>query len=205
MFHKVREIKHGLDKIRSGRKNRGIAEDIAETIWQHTRKVAKAAAIYGKHFPDIDLNKLVKMAKYHDIAEYKEKDYVPGEISEEEKHQREKKVMLELKDELGSKGDEVFDFWMEFEKGETKEAQINKQLDKLDAAIQAMEYEKLGYKNVTNFYDYALSKLTDPILIKILNILLKKEYPDIDTYKQYFLLLEYNGDEDIFKEKIKIL
>ena len=205
MFNKIREIKHGLDKIRSWWKNRWIAEEIAETIWQHTRKVAKAAAIYGKNFPDIDLNKLVKMAKYHDIAEYKEKDYVPWEISEEEKHKREKKIMLELKDELWNKWDEVFDLWMEFEKCETKEAQINKQLDKLDAAIQAMEYEKLWYKIVTNFYDYALSKLTDPVLIKILTILLKKEYPNIDTYKQYFLLLECNGDEDIFKEKIETL
>ncbi|HCY20270.1 TPA: hypothetical protein DIC40_00055 [Patescibacteria group bacterium] len=37
----------------------------------------------------------------------------------------------------------MFDLWMEFEKQETKEAQIVKQLDQLDASVQAMEYEKL--------------------------------------------------------------
>ncbi|HCY20271.1 TPA: hypothetical protein DIC40_00060 [Patescibacteria group bacterium] len=54
-----------------------MAEEIAETIRQHSKKVEKAARIYGEHFPDIDQNKLIKMAKIHDIAEYKEKDYVP--------------------------------------------------------------------------------------------------------------------------------
>ncbi|MEI6673452.1 MAG: HD domain-containing protein [bacterium] len=37
----------------------------------------------------------------------------------------------------------MFAIWMEYEKHEIPEAKIIKQLDKLDAAIQAMEYEKL--------------------------------------------------------------
>jgi hypothetical protein len=77
-----------------------------------------------------------------------------------------------------------------------------KQLDQLDAAIQAMEYEKLWYDNVTNFYPYAMWKLSDPVLIKILNILLKKEYPHINAYDQYFSLLKCNGDENVFKEQM---
>lgn len=35
---------------------------------------------------------------YHDIAEYKEKDYLPGEITLEEKHQRELAVLEFLRD-----------------------------------------------------------------------------------------------------------
>ncbi|MEI7558507.1 MAG: HD domain-containing protein [bacterium] len=37
----------------------------------------------------------------------------------------------------------MFAIWMEFESCKTSEAKIVKQLDKLDAAVQAMEYEKL--------------------------------------------------------------
>jgi len=37
----------------------------------------------------------------------------------------------------------MFNLWEEFEKQETPEAKALKQLDKLDAAVQAMEYEKL--------------------------------------------------------------
>jgi 5'-deoxynucleotidase YfbR-like HD superfamily hydrolase len=94
---------------------------------------------------------------------------------------------------------------MEFEKQETKEAKIVKKLDQLDACIQAMEYEKLGYDNVRNFYPYTLERLTDPVLIKILKILLEKKYPTINLYEQYFTLLECNGDDTVFDEKMKKL
>lgn len=203
MFGKIREIKQWLDKIRTWWQKRNIAEEIAETIRQHSKKVEKAARIYGEHFPDIDQNKLIKMAKIHDIAEYKEKDYVPWEISPEEKHEREKAVVLELQESLWEKWSELFDLWMEFEKQETKEAQIVKQLDQLDASVQAMEYEKLWYDNVKNFYPYTLERLRDPVLIKVLEILLKKEFTAINAYDQYFTLLECNGDDIIFKEKMK--
>jgi len=53
------------------------------------------------------------------------------------------------------------------------------------------------------FYPHAMENLTDPILIDILNILLKKEYPYVNSYDQYFALLKCNGDETIFKEKME--
>jgi hypothetical protein len=77
-------------------------------------------------------------------------------------------------------------------------------LDKLDGMVQAMEYEKLWYDNVTNFYPDALENVYDPILSKILKILLKKEYyPQINAYEQYFTLLQCDGDEEIFKKKME--
>jgi len=203
MFATLREIKIWLDKQRTWWIERNIPKEIAETILQHSKKVAKAASIYWKHFPDIDHTKLIRMAKTHDFAEYKEKDYTPWEISKEEKHRREKVVMLELKNSFDNKGEELFNLWMEHEKWETKEAQIVQQLDKLDAAIQAIEYEKIWYENVKDFYPYTLWKLTDPILIEILKILLRKDYPKINAYDQYFLLLECNWDEETFKQQMQ--
>lgn len=202
MFGKLREIQQWLDRIRTWRKNRNISVEIAETINQHSKKVAKAASIYGKHFPNLNMEKLIKMAKWHDVAEYKEKDYTPWEISKEEKYKREKAVIVELQEYFWEEC-ELCSIWMEFEEEKTPEAILVKQLDQLDAAIQAMEYEKLWYDNVTNFYPYAMWKLSDPVLIKILNILLKREYPHINSYDQYFTLLECKGNEDIFKEKMK--
>lgn len=207
---KIREVRTTMDtkpdKIRTWWKNRGIEESIAETVLQHVNKVTKAAYLYWRNHPAFDLQKMVDMARFHDTAEYKEKDYVPQkygwEISLKEKHWREKAVMLELKDFFWEKGQKMFDIWMEFEEWKTAEAKIVKQLDKLDAAVQAMEYEKLWYTNVVEFYPNAMENLTDPILKNILTILLKKEYPHINTYDQYFALLKCNGDEVIFKEKM---
>jgi putative hydrolase of HD superfamily len=205
MLHQLREIHKWLDKVRTWWTNRNIPQEIAETVLQQSKKVAKAASIYWKHCTDIDIKKLVTMALTHDFAEYKEKDYIPWEITKEEKHRREKVVMMELKESMGEKGEQLFNIWMEHEQWETKESQIVHQLDKLDAAIQAMEYEKLWHDSVKEFYPYTLWKLTDPVLMQILEFLLKKEYLEINTYDQYFLLLEYNWDEELFKERIEIL
>ncbi|MBP7885440.1 HD domain-containing protein [Patescibacteria group bacterium] len=59
-------------------------------MFQHSKKVEKAARIYGRYFPEINQKKFARMAKVHDIAEYKERDYTPGEIPDEEKHKRER-------------------------------------------------------------------------------------------------------------------
>ncbi len=40
------------------------------------------------------------MGVYHDLAEYSEEDYAPGQISLEEKHQRERAVIELLRDKL---------------------------------------------------------------------------------------------------------
>ena len=200
MRNKIKEIKTWMDKIRTWWKDRSIAKEIAETVRQHTKKVAKATKIYWQYFPNLDLEKMIKMAKYHDVAEYKEKDYVPWEISQKEKHKREKAVILWLKKHFWEKWDELYNIWIEFEEEKIPEAKIVKQLDKLDAAIQAMEYEKLWYDNVINFYNYTLWKLSDPTLINILKILLKKEFNHINYYEQYFFLLEYKWDEEKFRQ-----
>lgn len=84
----TKEIVKGLDKPRTWWIIRGIW-DWVETVLQHTKKVVRAAKIFGKHAPFwFDYEKFVKMALYHDFAEHKEKDYPPGEISKEEKYVR---------------------------------------------------------------------------------------------------------------------
>jgi len=204
MFSLGKEIIKWLNKPRSWwiDESRWIPKEIAETVRQHSKKVEKAAVIYGKHFPHLDQEIMRKMAKYHDLAEYKEEDYKPWEISKEEKHQREKVVMLEIQSALWWQWDEIFDIWMEHEESISETALLITQLDKLDAAIQALEYEKMWY-NVTEFYDYTLKKLLDPILIRILKILLDKPYPHIDSYKQYFFLLQHSGNEKLFHQEMK--
>jgi hypothetical protein len=55
------------------------------------------------------------------------------------------------------------------------------------------------------FFPYTRDRITDPILLKIFDILMKKEFIDIDPYTQYFSLLEYEGNEELFKEKMNSL
>lgn len=202
MSETLRNIIIWLKKPRSGWVIRDIPKVIAETVLLHTKKVVKVAKIFGKNIPWLDYEKFVKMALYHDLAEYIEKDYLPWEISSEEKHKRERVVIEHLRDKLG-RWQEVYDIWMEFEQQKTVEAILLRQLDKLDAAVQALDYEKAGYGKVVDFYPDTEKKLTDPTLKKIFAILLKKQYQHISYFEQYLLLLELIGDEETFHEHMR--
>ena len=65
-------------------------------------------------------------------------------------------------------------------------------LDKMDAAVMALNYKRLGY-NVEEFFSYTRSKLTIPMMKEILEILIAHcaDYPDIDAFIQYDSLLSH--------------
>lgn len=42
-------------------------------------------------------------------------------------------------------GNEIYNLWLEYEKGETPESQLVKQIDKFEMALQAYQYEKSVY------------------------------------------------------------
>lgn len=184
-----REIIHGLDKPRSGWIDRDIPREVAETVLLHVKKVTKAAQIYARNASELNPEKLLKMARFHDIAEYKERDYMPGEISREEKFCRERAVIEDLIVRFPGKFDEVFSLWLEFEEGKTEEAIVVRQLDIMDAGVQALQYKANGYEKVSDFFAWTANKLTDPLLCKIWDILCYSEF-EADIFEQYFLLLE---------------
>lgn len=183
-------IETDLERPRSGWENRGIPN--AETILQHTNKLVNAAEIYGKNIPWINLQKFMDMAYIHDFPESKVKDFVPWEIEKWEKFIIEYWVIKSIKKEMGLTWVMIEKLWLEYEEQKTLEAQTLIQLDKLDAAIQAMEYEDMWYTNVTDFYDYTLKNLTDPVLKKILLHLMNNRDKKRDIYEQYYELLENN-------------
>lgn len=105
----------GMSKGRTGRENRGVEPEYRETIAMHSGKVKKAAQLFCLAHPELKLDfwKMSMMGLLHDIAEYKEKDYVPGEIPKEEKYKREKAVIVTLVPDMG---EEVLLLREEFEK-----------------------------------------------------------------------------------------
>ena len=202
----VHTVKSWLQKPRSWRIDRWVAESIAETVLEHINKVVKSASILWRKRKTLVFDRIVNIARYHDTPEYKEKDYIPWEIDKFKKHNREKIVMLELKEKCNNKQwDKVFGYRIEHELQESEESKLVHQLDKIDAAIQSLSYQRQGYDRMDEFFPYTRDRITDPILLKIFDILMKKEFIDIDPYTQYFSLLEYEGNEELFKEKMNSL
>lgn len=92
----------------------------------------------------IDRTKCMKLALIHDLAESIVGDISPFcGVSKQEKRQREHKAIIEISSLLPKASeDEVLELFDEYEKQESKEAQLVKDYDLFDMILQAFEYEK---------------------------------------------------------------
>ncbi|MEA1994032.1 MAG: HD family hydrolase [Euryarchaeota archaeon] len=136
-----------------------------ESVADHCFRVALLSMLLGDRLKEqytIDMEKLLRIAILHDIAESKIGD-IPYEslkyIGEKNKRKAEKGACKDLLTDLVS-GDDYYDLWEEFEERESVEAKIVRAADKLEMMIQCYEYEKQGYsldrfwKNEDNFKDF---------------------------------------------------
>jgi putative hydrolases of HD superfamily len=200
LFEKIR---NGLRlQKRAGWVLRGVRDIHMENVLQHTLKVREAAWVYlQKNSPELDRKKVLSMSLIHDIPEYITPDLPPNSgISAAEKYRIEKAVMVDLADRHVYFR-KVLPLWEEFEENESPEAILVKDLDRMDAAIQGLVYEQMGYdvRSVEpGIFVYPFEKVRTPMLLNILRILLKKEFSS-PPYEQYHWLLWLQGDEAKFR------
>ena len=130
--------------------------------------------VLGKNREDIDLDKSIRMALIHDIAEskigdilvdWKIKAHAKGKldrlkdpenhgISPQEKSKKEKGAMESLVSLLGENGDEILELWKEFEDQKTKEAKFVRSVEKFEAFLQAWEYESSQDTDISAWFDH---------------------------------------------------
>lgn len=151
---------------RAGWKNYHIKD--AESVADHSFRTAVFAMVLGKKL-GVNEAKLIKMALVHDIGESVIGDLIQERgrkevIPQEKKVAKEgKAVEMIVRAMKGRK--EVFDLWLEYAKGKTKEARILKQLDKIEMTLQALEYEKgRTSKKLDEFWINAKKYVREPLL-----------------------------------------
>uniref|UniRef100_T1JIX2 5'-deoxynucleotidase HDDC2 n=1 Tax=Strigamia maritima TaxID=126957 RepID=T1JIX2_STRMM len=129
-----------------------------ESIAGHMYRMAVMAMVLDK--AQYDISRCVRLALVHDMAECIVGDITPScGVSKEEKHEKEKAAMLQIKDLVGeAMGQEFYSLWEEYEYKTTPEAGIVKDLDRFDMVLQAFEYEKTGSKNLQEFFDTTMGK-----------------------------------------------
>lgn len=145
-----------------------------ESVAEHSFRTGILAMILAKDM-DVDQLKSIKMALIHDIGES-----IIGDIVTERADVKIAKNLVESKklqehdaierifsflDEDGTEYVKLFD---EFEEDKTPEAKFVKQLDKLEMAIQAYEYETKHKLNLEEFYVTARARIKEKKLITIL-------------------------------------
>ena len=147
---------------------------------EHPESVADhsyATAIMAMVFSDsqkLDTEKILKMSLLHDLAESITGDFMPEEISKENKKVAEgdamKEIFSKLPDNLAVQYDKV---WQEYIQANTKESILLHEIDKLEMAIQAVKYSSEGFSNekLSLFVDSAKKEIKSKELLDILDTL----------------------------------
>lgn len=147
-----------------------------ESVADHTFRTSILCMIIGD-MKKLDTLKMIRMALIHDACESITGDLMHYEMSEKEeskKKQLEDKAMIQilslLPDDIKKNYSEI---WKDFQDEKSKEAELVREMDKLEMVFQALEYEEEGYdkEKLSEFWDSAEDSIKDHDAKAIFNIL----------------------------------
>ena len=126
------------------------AENRVESVADHSWSVTiLCMSIIQKYHIDLDLEKCMKIAIVHELGEIYAGDFIPNQVSKEEKHILEEKAVDSLLNEA-SFDNNFKELWLEYENQLSEEAVFVKQVDKLEPMLQAPAF---GVKTKDYFND----------------------------------------------------
>lgn len=147
----------------------------AESVADHTFSMCAMAMLLSDML-GLDTHRVVKMAILHDLAESIVGDYMPGDVSANQKLAKEKRAMKSILSGLPEKvRTEYEQVWLEYLQNKTDVARFVHRIDKLEMALQANQYAKQGYAGrlLAPFFESARTAVGDEgdIVSEILNSL----------------------------------
>ena len=165
-FFQFSHLKH---LYRQGWLQHGIPAVRAESVAEHTLGVAVLTMLLASEFPEVDADRAVRIALVHDFGEVYAGDFTPRDhVTAEEKYESERRSVERLFDGL-PEADELFGLWEEYERGESMEAKLVRQADRLEMAFQAAVYAREGAENMGDFYYSAAKAMHWPFLEDLLH------------------------------------
>jgi len=160
----VFEAAGALKKLpRSGWRRIGIPN--SESVADHSYRLSVMAALIAPRL-GLDPEKAVRLALFHDLPEAGAGDVTPAEgVTPLVKHAREATALSEIVANAPD-GSVIYDWWREYVCHATAEARLVHQLDKLEMALQALEYERAESVDLEEFWQSARAALDEPSLIE---------------------------------------
>ena len=149
---------------------------LGETIAEHMYRVTILAMLISD-IRKLDTEKVIKMSLLHDLSEVITGDLTPADrerLGIEESLQKERKALEKILNNLPKNIKENYlNIWSESQKLETNEARLVNSIDKLEMAIQAIEYIRDGYNenNLKKFIISAEKNIEDAQILGILKSL----------------------------------
>ena len=125
----------------------GIAN--AESVSDHTYSMCMMGMILSDIL-GMDTERVTKMILIHDLAESITGDFIPNKITRVRKKTEERKAMKHILRRVPSVVRSNYEkLWQEYRSNKTSVSRFVHQLDKLEMAIQAVEYANQGYPQKT--------------------------------------------------------
>ena len=120
----------------------------------------------------LDTQKIMKMSLLHDLAESITGDLIPEEISKKEKTELENQTISEIFAKLPANlADDYTKILHEYQKKESKEAELVHEVDRLEMALQARKYrsEGLPEDKLETFFSSARKDIKSKEILEILD------------------------------------
>ena len=146
------EFNHLKQLYRQGWLQHGIEPKYCESVAEHSFCVALLGLLLADQYPELDVNKVVRMALIHDLGEIYAGDFTPKDkIDKNHKFELEKKSVLQVFNKLPN-GWKWINLWEEYEQGSSAEARLVQQLDRLEMLLQASIYEQQRQVDLSDFF-----------------------------------------------------
>jgi len=157
------EFNHLKDVYRKGWLRRGLSLERCESVADHILGVAMLAWwACDQFYPALNSEKALRLALVHDLGETYVGDLIPADsVDAQEKHSRERDAVRIVLGKL-AKGQDYLALWEEYEAGQSGEAWLVRQLDRLEMAFQALVYEREGLGNLDEFFQSASQAIQAP-------------------------------------------
>ena len=155
------EILHLKQVFRKGWLERGLPPARCESVAEHSFGNAMLCLLLAQQQPGLNVEKILRMALIHDLGEVYVGDLTPTDaVDPQEKYAMEKQAVLKILSGLPA-GKTLLENWEEYEAQVTPEAQFVKQVDRLEFALQAAQYEQADLITAADLLQKVGSQLAD--------------------------------------------
>jgi putative hydrolase of HD superfamily len=153
---------------RQGWLRRGVPREQCESVAEHTFGVALLTLMLTDScFPELDREAALITALLHDLGEVYAGDLTPADgVPAEEKHRRERIAVERVLGKLDC-AQGYMALWEAYEQGDTPEARLVRQVDRLEMGLQAYLYERYGEADLSEFYASVRDGLSLPALSRL--------------------------------------
>ena len=155
------EILHLKQVFRKGWLERGLPPARCESVAEHSFGNAMLCLLLAQQQPGLNVEKILRMALIHDLGEVYAGYLTPTDaVDPQEKYAMEKQAVLKILSALPA-GKVLLENWEEYEAQVTPEARFVKQVDRLEFALQAAQYEQADLITAADLLQKVGSQLAD--------------------------------------------